>query len=112
MIDVWSVAANSLWILGLSLLLATLSWAHWVARQEEAPMREVLGRAGLRIPVDVGLLLFCAGLAATSRRWWERVLWGLLGAAWAVQAGLAVRDLTGGSATEARDDADGAGGAT
>jgi hypothetical protein len=27
MIDVWGVAANSLWILGLSVLLATLSWA-------------------------------------------------------------------------------------
>lgn len=89
MIDVWGVAANALWVLGLAVVLAALSWAHWVAQEEGVRLRRVLSRRGLRWPLDVGLLLFCAGLAATSRRWWERALWGVLALAWGVQAGSA-----------------------
>lgn len=91
MIDVWAVAANTLWILGLSLLLAVVSWAYWRALEEGAAMRSVLARPTLRRGVDLALLLFCAGLAATSGRMWERMVWGLLTAVWVVQAGLAGR---------------------
>jgi len=80
-IDVWGVIANSLWILGLAVLLAMLSWAHWVASTEGKRLRAVLGRPR----TDLGSSLFCAGLAATGRTWWERVLWGLLAAAWIFQ---------------------------
>ena len=86
MIDIASVAANALWVLGLALLLAALSWARWLAQRDDARLRQVLRRSGLRRTIDLALLLFCAGLAATSRRWWERALWGLLAAAWALQA--------------------------
>jgi hypothetical protein len=85
-IDVWGVIANSLWILGLAVLLAVLSWAHWVASTEGKQLRAVLGRPRTRQGLDLGLFLFCAGLAATGRAWWERVLWGLLAAAWVFQA--------------------------
>jgi hypothetical protein len=84
-IDVWGVIANSLWILGLAVLLAVLSWAHWVASTEGKRLRAVLGRPRTRQGLDLGLFLFCAGLAATGRAWWERVLWGLLAAAWIFQ---------------------------
>jgi hypothetical protein len=85
MIDVWEVIANSLWILGLVVLLAVLSWAHWVASTEKNRLRVVLQRPSIQIALDVGLVLFCAGLAATGRTWWERTLWGLLAAAWMFQ---------------------------
>jgi hypothetical protein len=101
MIDISAVAANALWVLGLSLVLAALSWARWVAQEEGARTRDVLARRGLRRAVDLGLLLFCAGLAATSRRTWERVVWGVLAAAWVVQAALAGRS----GATQGRRDA-------
>jgi hypothetical protein len=91
MIDVWGVAANSLWILGLSVLLATLSWASWAASEEKVRFRVALARPGIQQALNLGLFLFCAGLAATGRAWWERVLWGLLAAAWVVQAWLAGR---------------------
>ena len=86
MIDVWGVAANSLWVLGLSTLLAALSWASWAAGEEKVRFRAVLARPGMQRVLDLGLFLFCAGLAATGRAWWERALWGLLAAAWVVQA--------------------------
>lgn len=101
LIDVWGVIANSLWILGLAALLATLSWAHWVASTEKTRLRTILRRPPIRRILDLGLVLFCAGLAATSRTWWERALWGLLAAAWTVQAWLAGRSKT--NASEGND---------
>lgn len=80
MIDIWSIAANALWILGLAFFLAALSWANWAAARERIPFRSGLGRPGVRRAVDGGLVLFCAGLAATGRTGWERALWGVLAA--------------------------------
>ena len=96
MIDVWGVIANSLWVLGLAALLATLSWTHWVASMGKIRFRTVLRRPSIRWALDLGLVLFCAGLAATSGTWWERALWGLLAAAWMVQAWLAGRSKANG----------------
>jgi hypothetical protein len=93
MIDIWGVAANSLWILGLAVLLATLSWSHWTASVEKVRFRLVLSRPGIQRALDLGLFLFCAGLAATGRAWWERILWGLLAAVFAVQACLVKRGV-------------------
>lgn len=86
MIDIWSVMANSLWVLGLATLLAALSWAHWAASVRASRFRTVLGQPAVQLALDLGLLLFCAGLAATARAWWERALWGLLTLAWVAQA--------------------------
>jgi hypothetical protein len=84
-INVWGVIANSLWIFGLATLLAALSWAHWVASTEGKRLRTVLGQSRMRQGLNLGLALFCVGLAATGRTWWERILWGLLAAAWIFQ---------------------------
>ena len=74
MIDVWYVTSNLIWIAGLAMLLAALSWARWIGENQ--------GRRRPRLALNLGLTLFCAGLAATGRGWWERVLWGLLSAVW------------------------------
>ena len=74
MIDLWHVVSNSIWIAGLAMLLAALSWARWIGENQ--------GRRRPRLALNLGLALFCAGLAATGRGWWERVLWGLLSAVW------------------------------
>lgn len=92
MIDIWGVVANGPWVVGLAVLLATLSWAHWAAGVEDVRFRETLGRTEVRRIMDVGLALFCAGLAATSDVWWRQVLWGLLAAAWVVDAGATLGD--------------------
>ncbi len=83
--DLLSVAANTLWILGLALLLATLSWARWVAHTEHLRWGEVIRRPGVRRALGTGLALFCAGLAATEDRPGVRVLWGALALLWMVQ---------------------------
>lgn len=91
MIDVWGVVANGVWIVGLAVLLAALSWASWVASVEGGRFRTVLGRPGIQRALGLGLVLFCAGLAATGRTWWERALWGGLSALFAAQAWLVGR---------------------
>ena len=93
MIDVWGVLANGLWVLGLAIALAVLSWTHWAATSEKIRFWIVLRRPRIQQALDVGLVLFCSGLATTSRAWWEKVLWGLLAVAWAAQAYLVERRL-------------------
>ena len=91
-LDAWAVAANGLWVLGLSLVLAALSWAHWRAPEEGEGLRRALARVGPRRAVDAGVFLFCAGLLATSWRTWERVVWAVVAGLWVVQAALAGRN--------------------
>lgn len=46
MIDVWAVAANGLWVVGLALALAGWSWARWMASRHEFATRVALEGAG------------------------------------------------------------------
>jgi hypothetical protein len=100
MIDVWSVAANGLWVVGLSILLAALSWTAWAATAGGDRLRIVIVRSPIRLCIDVGFLLFCSGLAATARTWWERLLWGGLTAAWGVQIWISRRETSTGEGEE------------
>jgi hypothetical protein len=86
MIDLRTLLGGSLWILGLALILAALSWAYWVAARENVRFRVALNRPGVARALDIGLMLFCAGLAATARTGWERALWGVLAVVFLVTA--------------------------
>jgi hypothetical protein len=86
MIDGWLVLSNSFWIAGLSLLLATISWASWAASLEDIRFWTFLARPGVRRVWSLALVLFCAGMAATGRAWWEHVLWSVLAVAFLVYA--------------------------
>ena len=78
MVDVWLVVSNSLWITGLSLLLATISWASWTANIEDIRLYVLLARPGMRRAWGLGIALFCTGMATTGHAWWEWGLWGTL----------------------------------
>jgi hypothetical protein len=84
MIDWWGVFSNALWVLGLSVLLAAWSMAYYEAQRTGQKTLELLGTRGYSWVVMVGLVLFCAGLAATEDRLWAQILWGLLGVAFIV----------------------------
>ncbi len=74
MIDWWGVAGNGLWILGLSLLLATFSYRSWA--RSEATRVPPPAEAGASAFYNLGLVLFALGMLATSDAWWERAGWG------------------------------------
>jgi len=84
MIDWVNLAANSLWILGCSLMLASLSFASWLASEITADSRKekvarVMRTKGVWRGMHAGGVLFCAGLGATSDSALIAVLWGILG---------------------------------
>ncbi len=86
MIDWYNLAANALWILGLAIALAVISHASWQASLHHERLRLRLGQPGYQVFLDVAAVLFCAGMAATSRRVWEIILWSGLAVLFIAQA--------------------------
>lgn len=82
MIDVKSVVSGGLWVLGLAIILATLSWANCEAKTYRINLRKILARPVFQRSIDFGLALFCTGLAVGASRWWERALWFFFSIAW------------------------------
>ena len=78
MIDWISVGTGALWITGLAIVLATLSHAHWRARERGERVRAILGIHGYQATLDLGLALVCMGLFFTARSIWERLAWAVL----------------------------------
>lgn len=93
MTEVWLVVKNGLWILGLSILLAAWSYARYTAYETHVKTRDKLNEPKYALVVDLGLLLFISGMAATETRWWGRILWILLGISIIVQRVLRIREL-------------------
>lgn len=94
MIDWYSVFANSLWILGLALALATFSYVSWLASIQGVRTRDQLKTPGTLIAFSIAGILFCAGLAATSDTLIEIVIWSILGVLFLVQAIMMARQRT------------------
>lgn len=76
-IDWTSVLWNGFWILGCAVLLAAFSFHHWQAQIEKTRVRDQLQRPSFAKPFWFGLFLICVGLATTSSRWWESIIWAL-----------------------------------
>lgn len=83
MINWQSVFFSSLWILGLAVLLAGLSYQYWLAQTRDRPLRRQLQSTGFLITFWIAALLFAIGLLGGSPQLWEMALWGLV-AAWAL----------------------------
>ena len=79
MIDVWGVVSNSLWILGLALLLAVWSYASYEAGRRKQKVRRIIQGLGYALALNAGMLLFLVGMATTEDRGWARGLWIVLG---------------------------------
>jgi len=80
MFDWAYIAVNSLWILGCSLALATLSYASWQAWARQEKFWARLRSPAIRLSLDLSGLLFCLGLAGTTQKKWEMLIWLLLAA--------------------------------
>ena len=86
MIDWRFVGVNSLWILGCSIVLAAFSYHHWLARETDRALRDVLSQPSWTLPFSAGMILTCTGFAcALSVRWWEQTLWMALAVSYAWQ---------------------------
>ncbi len=81
MIDWFGVFHNTLWIVGLAIGLAALSYADWRRRTTAPPasFRHALAEPGFQATASLGLTLFCVGLALGSAAGWQIVAWAVLG---------------------------------
>ena len=78
MIDWVSVAFSALWISGLGLTLAALSFANYWTSQHKQPLRQTLALPAYQSMIYLGMVLFCAGWAGGASALWERLLWVVL----------------------------------
>jgi hypothetical protein len=78
MIDWYTVGFGALWILGLGLVTAALSFDNYLASQQKRRFRQALEMPACQIMIDLGLVLFCLGLAGGVSAVWERILWAVL----------------------------------
>jgi hypothetical protein len=83
LIDWFDLLKNTLWILGLAIGLAVVSMARWEAQVSQKKISQVLAKTGKMMLLDLAGVLFCAGLATTSTRWWEIILWIIM-LAWVI----------------------------
>jgi hypothetical protein len=89
MIDWYLVGFGALWILGLGLVTASLSFAYYLASQQKQRFRQALEIPSCRIMISLGLVFFCLGLAGGVSAVWERLLWAVLALMFALQTWLA-----------------------
>ncbi len=79
MIDWAFVLVHSLWILGLSVMLATFSFHDWLRRESGRSFRLQAQDPAFSLPMYTGLWLVALGLVSMSSfAWWERIFWGFL----------------------------------
>ncbi len=79
--DWWSVAFNSVWILGASIILATFSYHHGLAAQVDIRPTRLSGMYSLQIYSSLGVALFGLGWALSQAGgWWDRMIWASLAA--------------------------------
>jgi len=96
MIDWYSLFGTTLWVLGLAVLLAALSYAWYEAATTGQRLRSVLTLPVIELSYSLGFLVFCLGMVAQAgRAWWETLLWSVLALAFGVQVWSAQRRRRG-----------------
>lgn len=76
-IDWLAVLFNAFWILGLAVLLAAFSYQHWLARQTNIGLKEQLYTSAFGKAFWFSFVLVAIGLAGTSQRSWEAIIWAV-----------------------------------
>jgi hypothetical protein len=91
MIDWVSVGFGALWIFGLGLEVATLSFAYYLAGQQKRRFRQVLEMRTCQIMIDLGLVFFCLGWTGSASGTLERIVWAVLAVIFAVRTWQAIK---------------------
>ncbi|NPA90647.1 MAG: hypothetical protein GXO55_04255 [Chloroflexi bacterium] len=83
----WGWLARQIpWIIGASLLLATLSWGDWAARVRRVPRRHLFSRPPYSSVILLSLALIAVGFALNPTHPWEPYVAGGLALLLGVQA--------------------------
>lgn len=86
------VLLNSLWILGLSGVLATISYMDWLRKERSWSWRIITQTAAFLFPFSLSMLITCIGIGASgwygtpSQPFWQTLLWLVLAVLFAMQS--------------------------
>lgn len=75
MIDWQGLFWNSLWIIGLAVMLSATGVARYTAISRQQKFSEAWGEAGIQTAFNIGSILISTSLAYFAARWWERAVW-------------------------------------
>lgn len=70
-----SIIINSFWIIGLAILLAAFSYHYWLAHEENRRLRDQLNQPTFQQLYWLSFVLVGIGLAGTSQKTWEMIIW-------------------------------------
>lgn len=70
-----SVIFNSSWLIGLAILLASFSYYYWLAQQKNGRLRDQLNHPTFQQFYWLSFIFVGIGLAGTSQKMWEMVIW-------------------------------------
>jgi hypothetical protein len=75
-----SVLANSFWILGAAILLAAFSYQYGTPEENgrQTTLKERLNEPAFLRFFWLSFVFIAIGLAGTSQRSWEMILWGVM----------------------------------
>lgn len=74
----WTIASNALWILGLAVTLAALSYHYGEAAAMKQPLRQQLQSPSFQTAAWIGLGLVCLGLGSLQHAGWQMIGWFVL----------------------------------
>ena len=87
MIDWNSLVGNTLWILGCTAALATVSHASWEASSRSERFLSVIRLPTYQIALALAAISFCLGMGGVASSPMQVVLWLLIAAGFAGYAG-------------------------
>lgn len=70
-----SIIINSFWIIGLAILLAAFSYHYWLAHEENRRLRDQLNQPAFQQFYWLSFVCVGIGLAGTSQKTWEMIVW-------------------------------------
>ncbi len=72
-LDVATLASTGFWVLGLAVMLATLSYGYWVARLNDRSLSPKIGGARTQAGLLLGLILISIGVIGIGKTWWSQL---------------------------------------
>lgn len=91
MSDWTQLVGNAVWIVGVALALAVVSYAGWQASLRRQSLSAMLGLRTYALLLDLAGILLSSGLLITSQKLLEKGVWALVGVGFLIQAWLTFR---------------------
>jgi hypothetical protein len=96
MVNFKDVIFNTLWIVGLAIILAIWSYARYTAYMSGERVKDKFDKLAYILVRNCGLLLFLIGMALTEHRLFAKILWFLLFAGVLVVSGIQIQQKRSG----------------